>query len=289
VKPWLLLGVVGLAACESEPPAPVIVYASTELGAQLEEQLPIGDFAITIIAGDSGELTDRIIAKQDAPRADVLITSNAIDIWRAADEGALRPIDDQSLADVPAALKDPDGSWAALAHRQVLLGVAAGTDEKLASSLIDLGAPDMAGRLCLTSFRLVDNRALIGLLIDEMGVKPAERLVRSWVRNLAAAPFATESELLAALEGGDCQIGIVSGATDDTDVELIAPQPGYLLIDGIGISRHAENAEAAQRLVGRVLSDYQSGGLGESAMSNAGIAGWRSEDARLLAERAGYR
>lgn len=289
MKRWLLLAAVVLVACESEPPAPVTVYVPTELEAQLEERFSEGEFAVTIVAGDSKEITDRIIAKQDSPRADVLITNNAIDIWRAADEGALRPLDDASLLDVPAVLKDPDESWAALGYRRVLLGSAPGTESDEIAGLKDLGAPGMAGRLCLTSFRLADNRALVGLLVDELGVKPAERLVRSWVRNLAVAPFASQAELLAALERGDCQVGIVSGIPDGTSIEVIAPQPGYLLIEGIGISRHAENADAAQRFVNWMLADYRAGELDGYDVSNPGIAGWRAEDARLLAERAGYR
>jgi len=289
VRFWLLLAVATLAACEAKPPAPVIVYAPTDLKDQLGEEFANSDFAVTIVAGTSAEITANVMAKQDSPRADVLITNNAMDIWQAADRGALRPLDDESLANVPAALRDPDGLWAALGYRRVSIGRAPGTNLESISGLMDLGAPDVAGKLCLTSFELVANRALIGLLIDELGVKPAERLVRSWVRNLAMAPFADEAELLSALEQGDCRVGIVSGDPGSSIVDLIEPQPGYVLIDGIGVSRHAENAEAAQRFVNQVLSEYQADDLDGAAASNAGIAGWRSEDARLLAERAGYR
>ena len=287
MRPWWLLAVGALSACDSEVPVPVVVYAPAEFEEQLHARLANSDFAVTVIAGNSAEITGKVISKQDSPRADVLITSNAMDIWHAADEGALRPIDEESLAEVPAALVDPDGAWVALDHRQVLIGVAPGTDP--VASLMELGAPGAAGHLCLTSFGLAANQALVALLIDELGVKPAERLVRSWVRNLAAAPFPDELQLLAALQKGDCEFGIVSGIPDGSSVSSIVPQPGYLLIDGIGISRHAENADAAQGLVRMLLSGYQAGELQGSAASNAGIAGWRNEEARLLAERVGYR
>lgn len=289
MRPWLLLAMAALAACDSEPPAPIVVYAPAELEAQLDERLADSNFAITFVTGGSREITDRIIAKQDSPRADILITNSAIDIWRAAGEGALRPLEEASLAGVPDVLKDPDGFWAALGYRRVFLGAVPGTELNSISSLGDLGAPGMAGNLCLTSFRLPENRALVGLLVEELGVKPAERLVRNWVRNLAVAPFADEADLLTALEQGDCQVGIISGDTQSRAIDLIEPQPGYLLIEGIGVSRHAENADAAQRFVNQLLSEYQADDLDDSAASNAGIAGWHSEEARLLAERAGYR
>lgn len=289
MKRVLLLAAAVLTACHAEPPAPVVAYVPVEIEDQLGERFANSDFAVTIIAGQSEDITDRVISKNDLPRADVLITTNAIDIWRAADEGALRPIADEALAGLPPALKDPDASWAALGYRRLQIGVAPGADRDSISSLRDLGAPGAAGLVCLTSSGLAANRALIGLLIEEMGIKPAERLVRSWVRNLAAAPFADESRLLAALEQGNCTFGIVSGLPDGSSVELIALQPGYLLIDGIGISRHAENAATAQRLVAWLLSDYRPSELDGELAGNAGIAGWRDQDAVLLAERAGYR
>lgn len=289
MRRWLLLVVAALAACDSVPPAPVVVYVPSELEEDLRERFAESDFAVTLVAGASADISTEVIAKQDSPRADVLITSNAIDIWRAADEGALRPIAGRSLANVPPELKDPDGSWAALGFRRVLIGVAPGANNASVTDLKGLGAPEFAGRLCLTSFNLTANQALVGLLIDELGVKTAERLVRNWVRNLATAPFADESTLHAELEQGSCEIGIISSVPDGSSVNVIVPQPGYLLIDGIGISRHAENADAAQALVTWLLSGYQPDELGGLSASNAGIAGWRDEDARLLAERAGYR
>jgi iron(III) transport system substrate-binding protein len=127
------------------------------------------------------------------------------------------------------------------------------------------------------------------MLIEDLGVKPAERLVRSWVRNLAAAPFASEVGLRDALERGDCDFGIVSELPDGSSIATVVLVPTYLQIDGVGISRHAENADAAQQLVDWMLSDYQPDELNGSVAHNAGVAGWRDEDARLLAERAGYR
>ncbi len=289
----LLVAVVLLAlvvvACEQEPRQQVVVYVPVEFEERAKSWLPNSGLSVTVVADDSATNTDRIISKQDSPQADVLITSNAIDIWRAADVGALRPIQRDALAVVPAQLKDPDGSWAAIGYRRLVIGVAREADRPLVSGFRDLGAQGLAGKLCLSSFALPANRALVGMLIEDLGIKPAERLVRNWVRNLAAAPFAGEAQLLAALERGDCEFGIVSEPPDGTSIITVLPQPTYLQIDGVGISRHAENADAAQRLVDWMLSDYQPDELDDSVVQNAGIAGWRDEEARLLAERAGYR
>ena len=246
-----------LVACDKSPPQQVVVYVPTEFEEYANSWLPESGLAVTVIAGNSSAITDEIIGKQDSPRADVLITSNAIDIWRAADVGALRPIEGEAIAGVPSQLKDPDGSWAAVGYRRLAIGVARDADPQLVSGLRDLAAPELAGKLCLPSSGLPASRALVGMLIEELGVKPAERLVRSWVRNLAAAPFASEAELRASLERGDCEFGIVSERPDGGSIGTVVLLPTYLQIDGVGISRHAENADAAQQLVDWMLSDYQ--------------------------------
>ena len=62
----------------------------------------------------------------------------------------------------------------------------------------------------------------------------------------------------------------------------------YVDIDGIGVARHARYPEAAHVLVNWMLNEKPITDLAWSNGKNVGIAGWRDEDARLLAERAGY-
>ena len=106
--PALALGLV-LAACGAgEPPAAVVVYVPASLEQALQERLAGSPFDIKLVTGEGGTLTNRVIDKRDVPRADVLVTSNAHDIWRAAERGALRPIESADLGALPAGVRDPD-------------------------------------------------------------------------------------------------------------------------------------------------------------------------------------
>ena len=286
--------VVLVAACdarraEPEHREPVVVYAPAEFEEELIAWFADSGFAVTIVAGDSAALTDKVINKQDSPRADVLLTSNVLDIWRAGDEGSLRPIERGTLEGVPAVLKDPDESWAAYRYHRLLIAAAPNAGDPRKINYRDLGSDELAGKLCLSSSRLPINRMLVGMLIQELGVKPAELLVRSWVRNLTRAPFASQDELIAALRRGDCTFGVVSERNDLERMRVVPTSPTYVAIDGVGISRHAQHPDAAQRLVGWMLSSYRPDELNGSLAGNVGIAGWRAEDARLLVERAAYR
>lgn len=289
MKRILLLVMLFLGACDNGPPQQVVVYVPAEFEERANSWLPESGMAVTVIAGDSSAITDRIIAKQDSPRADVLITSGVFDIWRAGDQGALRPLAGDTLQKVPTELRDPDKTWAAIGQRSALIEITSSLPDVAATRYADLGAPGLAGKLCLTSSTLPANRALIGMLIEDLGLKRAERVVRSWVRNLAQVPYSTEAELIDALGSGTCGSAIVSGLPETESLVRFAPEPTYLDIQGIGVTRHAGNPESGQQLVEWILSKVSGLEPVNSNGKNIGIAGWRDEEARLLAERAGYR
>ena len=278
-----------LGACSPEPSPTVIIYAPAEAEEDLREQLSAGSFVVEIVAGDVAMLADNIIAGQDSPRADVLVTSTVIDIWRAADEGALRPLAGTVTGRVLPELRDPDGTWVALGYQEMLIGVMPNAPDVEISSYKDLGLPDLAGHLCLTSSELPRNRVLVSMLIEDLGLKPAERAVRLWVRNFAVPPFATEAELAGALRDGTCSVAVISALPEVDGLARFAPQPAYRDIRGIGVTRHAEHPEEGARLVEWLLAAMPMPEPVNASGRHVGVAGWRDEDARRLAERAGYR
>lgn len=289
-----ILAGLGMAACDSGPvPKPVVVY----LGAEQETRLAASfsrftdetRIPVTVIVGDSDANTENVINNRGTPPADVLLTPNVVDIWRAADRGALRPLQGTVLDAVPPVLRDPDKLWAALDVRNAVIGISPEAKDVRVGDYGDLARSEFRGAICLSSVTLAVNRSLIGMLIEDLGIKPAERMVRAWVRNLAAAPFATEAELVNALRSGSCHYGIFSSSIDSEGLTRFAPNPIYFDIDGIGVTRHAPDAESAQQLVNWLLDERS---LQEPATANGkniGLAGWRDEDVTLLAERAGYR
>ncbi len=290
----LLLVLVG---CGDRPePGHVVVYAHDGARAQQIEEM-LAEFTaetgtlVTLRSGTSAELTDAIIGKRDAPRADVLLTADAADIWRAAENGALRPLVDETLVAVPALLRDPDGHWIAASVRAPAIVAGGGASTFEVVDLADLGGTEFQGRLCLSSSALPGNRALIAALLEASDGKAAERLVRAWVRNLAAAPFASEERMALALQDGSCDLGIFTSTAPLDRLPRFWPQtaPTPLIIEGIGVARHATDGDAAQRLVAWVAQRLNMLPEDEVAYVHAVVPGWRDEEARLLAERVGYR
>ncbi len=311
---WLTATLLLLAACERQTATPryepVVVYAAYEdsdyLPALFEAFTRETGIPVTVRAGSAAQLTDDVIANRGSPPADVLLTRTVADAWRAADEGALRPITAANMADVAGFLRDPDGLWTAARMSLIMIAVGEGAALEPPMTYAALGQPLYKGSLCLASSSLPVNRALVAMLIADLGPKPAERVVRGWVRNLALPVFETEEALVEALDAGTCSYGIVSSPL--IAGERILPEPAYVDVEGIGIARHARYPESAQKLVDWLLSaDVQRRHAhdtrahpaiahlpdapiaGNISRKNVGIAGWQDADALLLAERAGYR
>ena len=283
-----------LAACggAKEPQGPAIVVLATgEEGDALTELLD--DFTdetgvpVSVEWGSSAGNADRLIEKSGIP-ADVLIVDNIADAWRVADRGAFRPVQSPAFANLHASLKDPDGYWAVIDVRTFVIAHRNDT-RPLTASFDDLGTTEFLGRVCLSSSQLSSNRSLIAFLIEEKGVKEAERLVRRWVKNLATPPFASAADMLDAMRAGDCEYGIASMADDLGGLTPFSPQPHYFDASAVGVGRHAQQPESAHRLVDWLIRNRQTGFQTQDRRPFAGTAGWRDQEARLLAERAGYR
>lgn len=290
----LLFLLLLVAACESRREAtPLVVYLGGAEDGEMQERFArysrATGVAVNSVYGDSAANAGAVIGNRTSPAADVLIADSVADIWLAADEGALRPLQGEGLAAVPATLRDPDRLWAAVAVRYAEIRAAPNVAPADALQYADLARPEFSGRLCLTTSSLPLNRALVAMLIEDRGVKPAERLVRAWIHNLARPVFDSNAALIDAIARGECAYGFVSVAGDAVSPESGVGVVRYLDVTAVGVARHAPRADTAQGFVDWLLTQYPPTEPLWSNGRNIGIAGWRSEDARLLMERAGYR
>jgi iron(III) transport system substrate-binding protein len=296
-----LVACILLVACSPEDPAaevptrPVVIYAAAEYESTFKalfDQYGRETGTIVIVRyGDSGGLVDDVIRNDISPPADVLLTSTVMEIWRAAEDGALRPINSR-VADeaIPAWAKDPDSLWLGLGFDAAVI-VSAGIDPP--GNYAGLADDRFAGHLCLSSSAISINQAVIAMLIDTLGIRQTELAVRGWVRNLALPPFDTEEMLAGALREGQCKSAIVSaGVAETSGLAGQAPAATYGDVDAIGIARHAQNPEAATLLVEWLIEHYAKQRFADAqhtSASNVGGAAWNYEDAAKLTERAGYK
>jgi len=279
---------------------PVVVYAAFEDDAALvdaaERYTEKTGVLVIVRRGAATGIVDDMIKNKISPPADVLVTRSVVDAWRAADESALRPLFSEPAREhVPAWARDPDDLWFGTQVRSAM--IVHNIADLHADDVPDVGAlaePKFSGTVCLSSSAISVNRTVIATMVSELGVRPAELVVRGWIRNLAAPPFGDETQLIKAIESGVCGIGIVSNTALDianTNLEGFVPATWYADVEAVGIARHARNPDGATELVEWLLADS---GFTEIAgdpsvnRENVSVVAWHYEDAVKLAERARY-
>jgi iron(III) transport system substrate-binding protein len=294
------------AACErtpetatvAPPAAPVVVYVAFEDDAavrrQLERYTDATGVPVIVRRGVATDIVDDIIENTVIPAADILMTQSVTGVWRAAEEGALRPVASELVvARTPSWTRDADKLWAATGFTAAAIITGAKNEVDDATTFAVLAEPRFKGELCLSSSDLQINRALIVMLIDELGVRPAEIVVRGWLQNLAVPVFTSEEQVLEAIHAGTCIIGIASASVAAQSGLLVhVPQPAAVEIDGIGIGRHAHNPDGALALVEWLIAELPAStfdSIDTAGQKNVGVIAWYQRDAALLAERARYR
>jgi len=290
-----LLLLAGCTPAPEEPPPrqdPVVVYAAFEDDGEIVEMFDRykQETGVLVIVrrGPADRIVNDLINNNISPPADVLMTRSVVDAWYAAEESALRPLYSEAVNKrIPAWARDLDDLWFATSIDEAVF-VYSG-DEPSVGGPAELANDEFRGKLCLSSSRNAINRAVIATLIERTDLRSAEIMVRGWIKNLALPPFATEEQLLSAIDEGRCELGIASHrAASLSGVAIAEAENLYTDIEAIGLARHALNPEGAAALVEWLASDFEWQGEAPPMLENVGLVAWHYEDAVKLAERARY-
>ncbi|MFC4158428.1 Fe(3+) ABC transporter substrate-binding protein [Chitinimonas lacunae] len=224
---------------------------------------------VRFVTDKEGPLMERIKAEGPNTAADLLLTVDAGNLWQAQQMDLLQAVKSPVLeANIPAHLREPQGYWYGLSVRARSMfynpqRVKAGE----LSSYEDLADPKWKGRLCLRTSKKVYNQSLVATMIARLGEAKTEQIVRGWVANLATDPFADDTMMLKAIAAGQCDVGIANTyyygrlIEKEPKLPLMVFWPNqkssgtHVNISGAGITKHAKNPKAAQRLLEWMSSD----------------------------------
>jgi iron(III) transport system substrate-binding protein len=218
---------------------------------------------VQLLSDSAAVLIQRLKAESEYTKADILLTVDAGSLWQAGQEKLFQAIDSTTLkANVPANLRDPNNQWFGLSLRARTIVInPKKIDAKLVKTYADLGKPALKGKLCLRSSQKIYNQSLTAMFIARDGEAATEKLIKSWVANLAQAPFADDTLLIQAIEKGECAAGVVNtyylGRLQKDNptigVQLVfADQAGkgvHSNISGAGVLAASNQKEAAVKLL----------------------------------------
>lgn len=257
----LLLTLFSIGAAQVNADELVIYSARNEqlIKPIFDEYTRVTGTEITFITDKEGPLLQRLKAEGENTRADLLITVDAGNLWHAASEGVLQPVESQVLeANIPSHLRDPDNRWFGLSlrARTIVYSTERVRPEEL-TTYEALGEAKWKRRLLLRTSKKVYNQSLVAMLIAEHGEAEAEEIVRSWVSNLAAEPFSNDTKVMEGILAGQGDVGIVNTyyfgrlLKKNPELKLALFWPNqhstgvHVNVSGAGVTQHAKHREAA--------------------------------------------
>jgi iron(III) transport system substrate-binding protein len=232
------------------------------------EEQPFRDFAahsgddLRLFGGSASELYERLRSEGERTRADVLITVDAANLWRAKEAGILAQVRSGRLErQLPKDLRDPHGSWYGLTLRaRTVIRSTERVTPGEAATYADLGDPRWKGKLCLRSGTSEYNVSFVADRLAKYGERGTERLLRSWMRNDPEI-LGSDTDVLDAIADGRCDVGLTNSyylgrkLADDPDFPVAlewADQEGngtHVNLSGLGVVRGSDRRDAAIELI----------------------------------------
>jgi iron(III) transport system substrate-binding protein len=218
--------------------------------------------SIELRGGTGPELFERLNREGDDTPADVLVTTDLANLWRAEEAGLLEPVTTPTLvSNVPADLHDPGNEWWALTTRlRVPVVSTERVPEGEVTSYEDLGDPRFRGRTCLRTSSNEYNQSLVADMIAKRGYDATKALLESWMANDPTI-INSDGEMLGVIAAGDCDVGLANHyylgriLEDDPDFPVAPAWPdqdgvgAHANVSGAGVVKGTDQRKAAIKLL----------------------------------------
>lgn len=262
----LVIAVIGVAVVVSSQgsDALVIYNGRSHYGDEdvFEEFTEATGIDVELRGGTAPELFERLDAEGADTPADVLITTDLANLWRADEAGLLADVNTPTLgANVPADLRDESGAWWALTTRLRVPVVA--TDaipEGQVTTYEDLADPQYRGRTCLRTSDSEYNQSLVADFLAKRGREETEALLQSWMDNDPQI-INSDGEMLQIMADGGCDVGLANHyylgrvIKDDPDFPVAPAWPdqdgagAHANVSGVGMVEGTDRPEEAIALM----------------------------------------
>jgi iron(III) transport system substrate-binding protein len=226
---------------------------------------------LSLFGGSAPELYERLRSESDQTEADLLVTVDAANLWRAEEAGLLLGLDSATAErNVPAQLRDPDGQWFGITTRaRTIMRSTERVEEGEATTYAGLGDPRWGdGRLCLRSGTSEYNISFVADRIAKDGEAQTRAMLERWMANDPEI-LGSDVDVLNAIADGDCDVGFTNSyylgreLEEDPDFPVApvwADQEGrgtHVNLSGIGVVKATDDREGARDLVEYLTSPEQ--------------------------------
>jgi len=232
---------------------------------------------INLVEADAGKLIERIKSEGANSPADVIITVDAGNLYRAQSEGLLQPVRSRLLETrITANLREPSGLWFGLTKRaRVIVYNKNKVNPSAFSTYENLASPKWRNKIAVRSSTHVYNQSLVASMVVSIGAKKTEDWVKGFVANFARSPEGNDTAQIRAVASGVADLALVnsyylprlikSNKPEDQEVAskigVFFPNQGdrgtHVNISGAGVAKNSPNRAAAIKFIEH-LTEYQS-------------------------------
>jgi iron(III) transport system substrate-binding protein len=217
---------------------------------------------IELRGGTAPELFERLKSEGSDTPADLLVTTDLANLWRAKEAGLLEPVSTPTLRrNVPARFRDPDNEWWGLSLRiRTPMRSTERVPAKAIKTYADLGDPRFRGRLCLRTSNNEYNQSFVADQLAKRGRPATERMLRSWMANKPII-LGSDVDVLEAIAAGRCDAGLTNHyylgriLKDDPKFPVAPAWPdqdgvgAHTNLSGVGLIKDAKHRAAAISLM----------------------------------------
>jgi iron(III) transport system substrate-binding protein len=165
---------------------------------------------VNVISASSG-LEQRIKTEGANSPADVLLTVDISRLEDAVANGITAPLNSKVVEQtVPAAYRDPEGHWSAVAMRARIVYASKDRVKQSAITYEELADPKWKGKICIRSGQHMYNNALFAAMIVKHGEAKAEEWLKGLKANLAQKPSGGDRETARDIAAGKCDLGVAN-------------------------------------------------------------------------------
>ncbi|WP_343675429.1 iron ABC transporter substrate-binding protein [Paraburkholderia heleia] len=223
---------------------------------------------VKVRSGEGPALAAQLVAEGGKTPADVYFTENSPELMLLEEKGLLAPVQQATLAAVPARFNSPQGQWVGVTARENVLAynTAKLQPAQLPKSIFDLAKPDWKGKV-----GIAPSDADFLPLVDAVLAVKGEAATLDWLKGLKTNSqiFDDDEGVVAAVNRGAVATGIINNyywdrlhaeigdkKTQSAVAHFADGDVGALVnVSGAAVTKSAHNVDGAQKFLAYLVSE----------------------------------
>lgn len=230
---------------------------------------------VNIITGKTKALQKRIEQEGKNTRADILLTVDAANLYKAKEKNLLKKIKSTKLNElVPVNLRDKEGYWYGLSIRsRVIMYNPEKVNRDELSTYENLADKKWKGRICIRSSNNIYNQSLLASLISHNGKIEAKEWASNLVKNFSRKPKGNDRTQMTSVVLEECDITLANtyylgkwmASRKDSEIKYARKiavffpnqknRGAHINISGAAVTKYSKNTNNAIKLIEYLASD----------------------------------